>query len=397
LAGDITSSSMIGNPVASHLGLASLVQKELDEQQLLASHLLLRRQQSEALLAAPRLPTSLMAGGPSLQSLVADTLSKNDSPDPAAILRNDQIRQEIDLLRARREFANQRQALQHHDERSNHESKLMSIPSKHSALDSEKMKKPKPLSDAVQIDPSGGEDDAGGDKSPKIANNDSFPHKLYRMLEEAEKDGMDDIACFSPHGKAFLIHKPREFLSDLMPKYFSTNRMSSFQRQLNLYGFRRVKGGADKGGYYHSFFLKGQPELCEKIKRKKPNLNKIAATGTNLDRTTGDLSGMVGNVLGSGIVSNQYDANLLQSYTRNFPGILGGMGYASDTSRIVGLGLNRPMPQNTYGSPLAIGTQPAEQSTTTAALLLAQIQEKEQQRQQIMMKMAQSRLDSKND
>ena len=54
-----------------------------------------------------------------------------------------------------------------------------------------------------------------------------------------------------PSGRAFCIHRPRRFISDIMPRYFSTTRMSSFQRQLNLYGFRRITEGRDKGGYFH--------------------------------------------------------------------------------------------------------------------------------------------------
>jgi len=40
---------------------------------------------------------------------------------------------------------------------------------------------------------------------------------------------------------------------------------------LNLFGFRKVqKNGPDKGAYYHEFFLRGVPQLAEKIRRRKP-------------------------------------------------------------------------------------------------------------------------------
>jgi hypothetical protein len=44
------------------------------------------------------------------------------------------------------------------------------------------------------------------------------------------------------------------------------------QRQLNLYGFRRIGEGPDKGGYIHEHFLRGKKSLCKKIKRKKPTV-----------------------------------------------------------------------------------------------------------------------------
>jgi hypothetical protein len=105
-------------------------------------------------------------------------------------------------------------------------------------------------------------DGSGSDKDDKNKAqlkggvSEPFPQKLYRMLEEAEANDQEAVLSFFPHGRAFTVHKPRQFIDEIMPKYFSTNRMSSFQRQLNLYGFRRVTEGRDKGGYFHEFFLK---------------------------------------------------------------------------------------------------------------------------------------------
>lgn len=46
----------------------------------------------------------------------------------------------------------------------------------------------------------------------------------------------------------------------------SDNNFTSFQRQLNLYGFRR-SASYDKGAYYHPQFQRGQRELAESIRR----------------------------------------------------------------------------------------------------------------------------------
>ena len=62
-----------------------------------------------------------------------------------------------------------------------------------------------------------------------------FPAKLHRMLSELEQqEGGTDIASFLPHGRAFVIHRPKQFAEEVMPKYFRMSRFSSFQRQLNL-------------------------------------------------------------------------------------------------------------------------------------------------------------------
>lgn len=58
-----------------------------------------------------------------------------------------------------------------------------------------------------------------------------FPEKLHRMLEQTERDGLSDIVSFFSHGRAFAIHKPKRFQSEIMPIYFKQTRLTSFQRQ----------------------------------------------------------------------------------------------------------------------------------------------------------------------
>lgn len=45
--------------------------------------------------------------------------------------------------------------------------------------------------------------------------------------------------------------------------------MTSFQRQLNLYGFQRLTRGNDATGYYHELFLRGKTFLCKQMTRTK--------------------------------------------------------------------------------------------------------------------------------
>lgn len=65
-----------------------------------------------------------------------------------------------------------------------------------------------------------------------------FPEKLMEMLDE-ESILHPDIVSWLPHGRAFLVRKPKVFTSEIMPKYFRQSKLTSFQRQLNLYSFRR--------------------------------------------------------------------------------------------------------------------------------------------------------------
>lgn len=57
-----------------------------------------------------------------------------------------------------------------------------------------------------------------------------------------------------------------------MPEYFRQSKLTSFQRQLNLYGFRRLTAGPDRGGYYHEMFLKHKLFLCRDMVSCQKNL-----------------------------------------------------------------------------------------------------------------------------
>lgn len=94
-----------------------------------------------------------------------------------------------------------------------------------------------------------------------------FPEKLYRLLRETESAGSSDIISFVADGRAFAIHKPELFFRDIIPQYFRQSRLSSFKRQLNLYGFELINSGPARGGYYHKLFHRDQPELCMRMRR----------------------------------------------------------------------------------------------------------------------------------
>ena len=109
----------------------------------------------------------------------------------------------------------------------------------------------------------------------------TFPPKLLKMLLDLEQEeGGSEIASFLPHGRAFAIHKPRDFEKSVMPKYFRMSRFSSFQRQLNLYDFQRITEGSEKGAYYHDLFAKDQPGMCTMMKRSKIKGLKLDKIGS---------------------------------------------------------------------------------------------------------------------
>jgi hypothetical protein len=103
-----------------------------------------------------------------------------------------------------------------------------------------------------------------------------FPYRLHEMLrrvhEQKRDTDLEHVVSWQPHGRAFLVHqcKHKVFVEQVLPTYFKQSKYTSFQRQLNLYGFRRLTGaGPDQGAYYHEYFLRHKDYLSDQIVRTK--------------------------------------------------------------------------------------------------------------------------------
>ncbi|KAJ1402490.1 HSF-type DNA-binding-domain-containing protein, partial [Ochromonadaceae sp. CCMP2298] len=90
----------------------------------------------------------------------------------------------------------------------------------------------------------------------------TFPAKLYDLVSN-EGEG---VVGWHAYGTSFQVRDMERFVSEVLPKHFKHNNFTSFQRQLNLYGFRR-SATYDKGSYYHPQFQEGNRDLAEKIRR----------------------------------------------------------------------------------------------------------------------------------
>jgi hypothetical protein len=115
---------------------------------------------------------------------------------------------------------------------------------------------------------------------------DQFPLKLYFMLLDAEKQGKSNIVSFSSDGSAFAIHDMKAFMEDILPTYFfaKQSKLVSFVRQVNLFGFVRIRSGLNQGGFYHELFKKGRPELLAYMLRTDAPKGKEDRCKTKKDR-----------------------------------------------------------------------------------------------------------------
>ncbi|GKY96713.1 hypothetical protein MPSEU_000630800 [Mayamaea pseudoterrestris] len=144
---------------------------------------------------------------------------------------------------------------------------------------------------------------------------ESFPSKLYRILEEVERDGSSDIVSFTAGGTAFTIHNTSKFTSQILPKYFRHGRMSSFKRQLSMYGFHRYTSGPEEGAFHHELFRKGRPDLCLQLKRvtEFEIVPAAAATAAPLANPAAPLHHQNYQVAGSMDGNDSNDTSAIQS------------------------------------------------------------------------------------
>ena len=96
-------------------------------------------------------------------------------------------------------------------------------------------------------------------------------------MDVLDRSDLVDIISWMPHGRAFIVKKPKLFAVDVLPRFFKQTKYLSFTRQLNLWGFKRITKGLDGGAYYHELFLRGRPYLAMRMKR-----HKVKGTGIKL-------------------------------------------------------------------------------------------------------------------
>ena len=93
-----------------------------------------------------------------------------------------------------------------------------------------------------------------------------FPWKLHSILNSPE---LSSVVTWMPNGESFRILSKDRFATEIMPAYFSSTSYKTFQRSLNLWGFRILLKGPQRGECFHPLFQRGKPGLCEHMTRVK--------------------------------------------------------------------------------------------------------------------------------
>nr|CAH8868380.1 unnamed protein product [Trichobilharzia regenti] len=123
--------------------------------------------------------------------------------------------------------------------------------------------------------------------APSLQSIPAFLTKLKLLVDNEETN---DLIYWDPLGASFHIRDGNRLAKELLPLYFKHNNLSSFIRQLNMYGFRKInrvdptlpmKADTEDMEFSHPYFIRNKESLLPQIHRRASNMGSPVLSSRN--------------------------------------------------------------------------------------------------------------------